>query len=180
MIDILRRYNINMAKIANSLISYQVTDRKRVLLNQALLYPIQSIADKFKLWVQETHIESAMTSQVFYFEWFLNRKFRKYFKDTLDAISIRDSENTGQPIFMQSEEANHFLTAYESEDGLKDELEPLYKTVENESDRAKSFVVFIPANTTIPTPDLINMVKFYVDRYKVAGKTYEIKVSNNK
>ena len=77
MINILTRYNVRMAKVANSLINYQVTDRTRILLNQALLYPIQSIADKFKLWAQETHIESAMTSQIFYFEWFLNRKFRK-------------------------------------------------------------------------------------------------------
>ena len=181
MINILTRYNFNTAKIANSLLNYQITNRARILFTQALLYPIQIIADKFKEKMIELHIEASMTSQVFYFEWFLNRKFKKYFTSDLDAIIILDAQDKGQPIFMQSENnKDNFLTAYESEKELKEDLKPLYKTLEEESKREKNFTVFIPDNTTIPTKDLINMVRFYVEKYKVAGKTYDIKIMQNK
>ena len=182
MINILTRYNFNTAKIANALLNYQITNRARILFTQALVYPIQSIADKFKDKIIELHIEAAMTSQIFYFEWFLNRKFKKYFTSDLDVIVILDAQDKGQPIFLQSEKSkDNFLTVYESENELKSELKPLYKTLEdNATKREKNFTVFIPDNTTISTKDLTNMVKFYVDKYKVAGKTYDIKVIKNK
>lgn len=174
--NILTRYKINFDRVANMLIPRFVTDRRRILFTQSLLHPLKSLNDKFSSWAIEKSIEASMTSQVFYFEWFLNRKFRKYFDNKLDRIVIGGGGLNGVPVFYEgATDDGNFIVKKEEEgtDGLK----PLYKFYEDEGDKKYSFVVYVPATTKISQEELVNQVKYWVDKYKIAGKTYTIKIN---
>lgn len=51
---------------------------------------------------REKHIEARMTSQVMYFEWFLNYKFSRYFADSTDRIIITESTPLGVDIYREN------------------------------------------------------------------------------
>ena len=117
-----------------------------------------------------------MTSQVMYFEWFLNRKLSKYFNSNNDAISINDGGSTGVPIYSEkNKNAEHYLVKTE-EEGHED-LSPLYKSGEKDGKYSYSFVVHVPPVTKIKQSELNDAVRYWVDKYKVAGKTYNIIVN---
>lgn len=73
------RYFINFDKTINQLVPYYIGGRKLILYLQALMSPLRRVNDDFVEYAKETRIEAAMTSQIFKFEWYLNRKFKKYF-----------------------------------------------------------------------------------------------------
>ena len=73
------RYAINFDKTINRLVPYYIGGRRLILYLQALMKPLQEANDAFVEYAKETRIEASMTSQKFKFEWFLNRKFSKYF-----------------------------------------------------------------------------------------------------
>lgn len=88
------RYKINFDKTINQLVPYYIGGRKLILYLQALMKPIQELSNAFSEYAKEQRIETAMTSQIFYFEWFLNRKFSKYFLNG-GQITIKNGERLG-------------------------------------------------------------------------------------
>ena len=176
--NIFKRYVVNFDKFVNQIPPPYVKDRKAILLLQSILYPLQQTANKFKDWAIETSVEAAMTSQVFYFEWFLNQKFSKYFKNNSDYISILGGTYIGNPVYYvktNMEGKQHFLTCKQGED-IANELKPLYKMHENQGDLSVSFIVYVPSDTKIPSREFINMEEHWVDRYKKKKKTYSIQL----
>lgn len=171
--NIKTRYNINLRKVANSLISPHIKDRSRILFTQGLLYPLQSVADKIRMWAIETHIECAMTSQTFYFEWFLNRKFDKYFVNKDDRISILTTSTTGTAIYHIGEtDDDNFVVANEDE---SIDISALYHPYDKEDELQYSFIVNVPKNNdNISDFDYLRQLNYWISRYKIAGKTYKI------
>lgn len=90
------RYYINFDKTVNQLVPYYIGGRKLILYLQALLHPLRKLNDDFIAYAKETRIEAAMTSQIFKFEWYLNRKFKQYFIHG-GKITIKNSEVLGTP-----------------------------------------------------------------------------------
>lgn len=82
------RYKLPIDRSVNRLVPHYLSGRRFILFVQSCLYPLQSLNERFRTFARERHIEARMTSQVIYFEWFLNYRFGKYIKDGKDRIFI--------------------------------------------------------------------------------------------
>ena len=177
------RYGINFDKTVNQLVPHYIGGRKLILFLQSILKPLQDLNDAFKYWAAETRIEAAMTSQVIKFEWFLNHKFRKYFLNPGEGITIQTASHLGAELHWENTEASgveHQVTRFEGEsDAIADNM-ILFNEDENEAFGNKSFIVYSPAidTTKISRTDYLAMVAYQVDKYKLAGKTYSIQFNN--
>ena len=87
------RYKLSIDRTVNRLVPHYLSGRRFILFVQSCLYPLQCTNERFRDFTKEMHIRARMTSQVIYFEWFLNYKFGKYIRDGKDRILIRDSES---------------------------------------------------------------------------------------
>lgn len=175
------RYYINFDKTINQLVPHYIGGRKLILFLQAIIHPLRSVNDAFVIWAKETKIEASMTSQVFKLEWFLNRKFSKYFLNSGERIVLATSKHTGVPIYHQNANINetqqHMISYHESE-GIHLGT-PLYYANERTGANDVSFVVYTPQidESLITLEAYIAILSYYIDKYRLAGKTYNIKFS---
>lgn len=173
------RYTINFDKTINQLVPYYIGGRKLVLYLQALMKPLQTLNAAFSEYAKEQRIEAAMTSQIFYFEWFLNRKFSKYFQNG-GQITIKNGERLGVPIQWENADvdASEDLLLYKEEEGIKNVA--LYHSNEQTDGSSHSFVVSSPAINTqlISIENYKAMLSHYIDKYRLSGKTYVIKINS--
>lgn len=180
------RYKINFDKTINQLVPYYLGGRKLILFLQSCIKPLQSVNDSFVEWAKETRIEASMTSQIFKFEWFLNRKFKKYFADQNERITIINGGKMGTPIYYQSAtdipDSEQFIIFGQEEEG---ESKKLYYSNELTEDAAFSFTVSCPKLLKseegllvggITEKEFLSMVSFYVNKYRISGKTYNITI----
>ena len=172
------RYAIIFDKVVNQLIPHYLGGRKLILYLQALMKPLQQLNESFVSYAKETRIEASMTSKIFYFEWYLNRKFSKYFLEG-GKISLTNGKELGVPFYAQNAAipiADNPLFYNESENR---KTVALYYADERTTDSGHSFVVSSPAiNTNLITEGQYRaMLKSYIDKYRLAGKTYIIKIN---
>lgn len=180
------RYAINFDRTINQLVPYYLGGRKLILFLQSCIKPLQAVNQSFVEWAKETRIEATMTSQVFKLEWFLNRKFSKYFDDPTQKITIKNGEKIGTPIFNQSAndiaDSEQFII-YEQVEGSEDTAVLFHKN-ELTDENMHSFIVCCPKlwksessgllKDGIAEGEFISMLSHYVDKYKISGKTYKI------
>lgn len=167
------RYWINTNKISNQITPHIMKSKTMLCFIQSLLLPVQRLADKFKKDSIERAIEANMTSQTMYFEWFLNRKFRDYMDDG-QIISLENTNKTGVPIFSESEIGKSVMVAYNDDESGSDDRKAIRDTYEETQKFKTSFIVFVPAVTKINQEEFNNMVSYYVNKYRVVGKTFNI------
>ena len=172
------RYRINFDKTINQLVPYYLGGRRLILYLQALIRPLQQANESFVEYAKETRIEAAMTSQIIKFEWYLNRKFCKYFA-TGGRIVIKNSEQPGTPIWHESAnitQSDNMLVHTESEATEPRQL-ILYRSDEQTDESSVSFFVATPRIDTklISESKYIAMLKYVIDKYRLANKTYIIK-----
>jgi len=74
--------------LINQLVPHYLSGRKYILFLQSLVYPLHTLNERFIIFAKEKQIEARMTSQVMYFEWYLNRKFKKYLANPDESIYI--------------------------------------------------------------------------------------------
>lgn len=187
------RYKINFDKVINQLIPYYLGGRRLILFLQSCVKPLQRVNDVFVTYAKETRIEASMTSQIFKLEWFLNRKFRKYFENPSALIVIKNGEKLGQAMYNESasaiSDADQFKLWKQTEETESHTDIALYHTDENTVGVSHSFLVCVPKlweqkdSADKPTGQLIDgisveqfkkMLAYWVDKYKLAGKTYQI------
>lgn len=172
------RYFINFDKTINQLVPYYIGGRKLILYLQALMSPLRRVNDGFVEYAKETRIEAAMTSQIFKFEWYLNRKFKKYFVNG-GHIAIKNSEALGVSIYHESANIDveqNILMYHDKESGVTRQL-ILYRSDEQTDESSVSFIVTTPQIDTklIAEQKYVAMLKYVIDRYRLANKTYIIK-----
>lgn len=173
------RYCINFDKTINQLVPYYMGGRKLILYLQALMKPLQRLNETFVAYAKETRIEASMTSQVFKFEWYLNHKFSKYFLNG-GKIAIKNSQHLGTPIWHQSANTStpndNMLIYKEDEKNVLRQL-ILYHSNEQTDESDVSFCVTTPHIDTrlISESKYIAMLKYTIDKYRLANKTYIIK-----
>lgn len=170
------RYKIDFDKMVNQLVPHYIGGRKLILFIQALMYPLHSVNQLFVSWAKETKIEASMTSQVFKLEWFLNRRFKKYLIGD-ERISIKNrGNNIGVPVYYQSADINieDNMVMYHESEGQHGK--PLYYADEITDENAVSFIVFTPPidETLITREAYLAMLSYQIDKYRLAGKTYNI------
>jgi hypothetical protein len=144
---------------------------------------LQSLNERFRTFARERHIEARMTSQVIYFEWFLNYRFGKYIKDGKDRIFIKDSTSVGVDLYHEGAEYQRpFTVWYNGEqvttDNEAERPRPFYLLAEEKLINKVSFMVCVPP-VTIPPRELVYMLSYVVNTYKTAGKTYLIKIDED-
>lgn len=183
------RYAINFDKTINQLVPYYLGGRKLILFLQSCIKPLQADNQAFVEWAKETRIEASMTSQIFKLEWFLNRKFSKYFDDSTQKITIKNGEKIGTPIFNESaqdvDDADQFIIYNKSEQ--KNGTGVLFHSNELTEGASYSFLVSCPKLWKSPSSGLlkdgvtenefISMLSYYIDKYKISGKTYKITIN---
>lgn len=172
------RYYINFDKLINQLVPYYIGGRKLILYLQAIISPLRKINDEFVNYAKETRIEASMTSQIFKFEWYLNRKFKKYLTGG-GRISVHSSGSLGVPIYQEiadvSAEENMLLFRKDGDKVTRQLI--LYRSDEQTDNSNVSFVVSTPRIDTslISEKKYMAMLKYIVDKYRLANKTYIIK-----
>lgn len=174
------RYRVPTDKLINRLVPYYLAGRRYILLLQSLVYPLKTLNEQFEKFAREKHIEARMTSQVIYFEWYLNYKFKRYFAKREDRIFISESSPLGVDIYHEgARNAKPFTVWKEREQVLTsnplEEPREFYRIAEERAINKVSFMVNVPT-ITIPTKEFVYMLSFVVNTYKVAGKTYLIKI----
>lgn len=172
------RYFINFDKTINQLVPYYMGGRRLILYLQALMYPLRQVNDEFVEYAKETRIEAAMTSQIFKFEWYLNRKFSKYFANG-GRIAITSSETLGVPFYLESANianSENPVVRFKSENNNTNQL-ILYRSDEQTGKSSVSFIVTTPKIDTklISEQKYTAMLKYVIDKYRLANKTYIIK-----
>lgn len=171
----MRSHKINVDRLVNQLVPHYLGGRRLILFLQSCLKPLQTANDRWVEWVQEKKVEASLTSQVILMEYYLNKKFKKYFKDQDKCIIISDGTVPGVPIYFQSagENISKFVLYNKNENGKK---QPFQWQNEKSSSNDVSFIVFCPyVNTNIITEkELTGMISYVIDKYKVAGKSYRI------
>lgn len=148
------------------------------LLVQSMMSPLQTLNRHFVIWGKEKRVEAQMTSQIILFVPFLNKKFQQYFVNPKDEFSITDRVQIGVPLYHQTAqlpESKKFPLYLDNTSKVA-----LKKEEENITTPNFSFIVWSPQINTdlISEDEYMSMVKYWVDKYKVAGKTYQIKFKN--
>lgn len=174
------RYRVPTDKLINRLVPYYLSGRRYILLLQSLVYPLKTLNERFEQFAKEKHIEARMTSQVMYFEWYLNYKFKRYFDKGEDRIFISESSPLGVDIYHEgAKNSKPFTVWMQSEQVLTsnplEEPREFYRLAEERALNKVSFMVNVPS-ITIPTKEFVYMLSYVVNTYKVAGKTYLIKI----
>lgn len=176
------RYSLPIDRLVNRLVPHYLSGRRFILFVQSALYPLAGLNDRFRAFAREKHIEARMTSQVMYFEWFLNRRFEKYFRDGRERIFIREGESIGVELYREAAENGRPFTLWYNGEEVRTEEEdekprPFYFLSEEKEINKASFLVSVPP-LTIPAREAVYMLSYMVNTYKVAGKTYLIKIDS--
>lgn len=174
------RYSLPTDKLVNRLVPHFLSGRRFILFLQSALYPLQTLNDQFCTMARQRQIEACMTSQVIWFEWYLNDKFGKYLADPSDGIYIADREPLGIDIYREDSVVGRPFTLWRQNEAVTtdDPLEKpraLYLLSEEKNIRKASFIVCVPA-IAIPTQEFVYMLSYAVNTYKLAGKTYLIRI----
>lgn len=174
------RYELPTDRLVNSLVPHYLSGRRYILFLQSLVWPLKTLNDRFRKFAAEKHIEARMTSQVMYFEWYLNYKFGTCLEDGRDRIFIRDSESIGIDLYHQgAADSRPFTLWYNGEEipSVKDEEKPrpFYLSMEEKLINRVSFMVCVPP-IRINTQEFVYMLSYVVNNYRIAGKTYLIKI----
>lgn len=173
------RYKINFDRLVNQFVPHYLGGRKLVLYLQSVVSPLQSLNSAFSDWAKEIRIEASMTSQIFKLEWFLNRKFSKYFKNPDERIVIANAIRQGLPLYYQHASIpltdNPALYAQ----GKSDNNPALHRMTEKLDESSYSFNVNSPAIQTskITTEEYLANLQYWIDKYRLAGKTYKITIN---
>lgn len=174
------RYKFSVDRLVNRLVPHYLSGRRFVLFVQSSLAPLQRLNDRFCAFTRQKHIEARMTSQIIYFEWYLNYRFSKYFLDRRDRIFIRDSEGLGIDLYHESAVYQRpFTLWYQGEEiaatATEEQPRAFYRLAEEKLINKVSFMVCVPPISIAPQ-ELVYMLSYVVNTYKLAGKTYLIKI----
>ncbi len=176
------RYRLTIDKAVNRLVPHYLSGRRFILFVQSCLYPLQSLNERFRAFARERHIEAGMTSQVICFEWFLNHRFGKYLKDSKDRIFIKESESVGVDLYHEDAEYRKPCTVWFNGERITaasedEQPRPFYRYAEEKLINKVSFMVCVPP-INIPARDMVYMLSYVVNIYRIAGKTYLIKIDS--
>lgn len=178
------RYGLSFERLVNRLVPHYLGGRQLLMLLHGISYPLQVVNDRFVLFARQKMVEAAMTSQIILFEHFLNSRFSRYFADRQDRIFIMDGRDAGVDLYMQDSTIGRPYTLWFNHElipaGTPDDERPkeFYHQSETREAGKGSFIVSCPAITGIELSDFVNMLSSVVNVYKLAGKTYIIKINS--
>lgn len=175
------RYRLPTDYLTNCLVPHYLSGRRFILWVQSLVWPLQTLNDRFCDWARERRIEAAMTSQVIYFEWFLNRRFGRWLRDPSQRITITEGTSVGVDLYFENARYGRPFTVWFEGEVVSgaDEEQPrrMYLSAEAKTQKRASFTVNVP-EVTIPDEEFAHMIANVVERYRLAGRTYLIRIAS--
>ena len=96
--------NIDNAKLIGRLLPFWARGKNISLLLQAVLSPIISVHNNFKLWALEQYIYTHITSQAMSLEWYLKYKLKSHFANENHSFVVKDESMTFSPDYGSDEE----------------------------------------------------------------------------
>lgn len=91
--------NINNAKLIGRLLPFWARGKKVSLFLQAILSPIASVHNLFKIWALDKFIECHITAQKASLEWYLRYKLKSHFHNENDNFFITHGVNESLSCF---------------------------------------------------------------------------------
>lgn len=179
----MKRYRLPTDRLVNQLVPHFLGGRKYILFIQSLVYPLKSLNERFVRFAKEKHIEARMTSQMFYFEWYLNHKFAEYLTDRQERIVIQESQSIGVDVYHEDSRVGRPFTIWYNLEEIgsctpEDERpREFYFLSEEKTINKVSFIVVVP-RISVSQKEFVYMLSYVVNTYKTAGKTYLIKIEN--
>jgi hypothetical protein len=131
------------------------------LLN-AIIKPLSDIQNNFYQFYEDKKYELTFNGQVIYLEHILNDKF----DPILRRIYIGDAEQTPNVYVFNDSEDNEAIYLFNNSDTSED----IYLFNASEETPGLDFIVFIPIGFTYND----NLMKYYINKFKTAGKRYQI------
>lgn len=177
------RYLLPADKLVNRLAPYYLCGRKHILFLQSMVAPLKTLNGEFCRFAGEKHIEARMTSQVMYFEWFLNHKFSKYLKNGEERITLSEGSPLGADIYRENSLAGKPFTVWYNLQEIPVTLSPeenpreFYYLMEEKTINKVSFLILVP-EITLPQKEFVQMLSYVTDTYRIAGKTYLIRIND--
>lgn len=174
------RYKLPIDRLVNQLVPHFLAGRRFILMIQSCLYPLQELNERFRTFARQKHIEARMSSQVLYFEWFLNDRFGKYLANPHERIFLRDSSPVGVDIYHQgAENSRPYTVWYQGEivatPHPQEVPRPLHRIAEERAINKVSFMVCVP-RIIIPEQEFVHMLCSVVNAYRLAGRTYLVRI----
>jgi len=189
MIDFNTRYRLFADRIINMLTYNFIRGRRHVLWLQSLVFPLEMLNESTQKFFRDKALEARMTSQVMWFEWYLNYLFGEYFANPGDRITLQHYESLGVPIYYDNEQGRNpdkqesdpkpFVVYNDGETENPDpelQSQPLHHQNESFLKYTVSFEVKIPLldSTKIKTNEFTAMIAFVIEKYRTAGKDYKL------
>lgn len=173
----MRSYLLDTDRLVNMLVPHYMGGRRLILYLQSCLKPLDTLNRLWKERADEMRIEAATTSQVILLEYYLNRKFGKYFLHSEERIVVSDGISRGIPLYVQSagEKLHEFPLYKQGEAPVHShETPPMHWEDERTQMGDVSFVVSCPTVNTeqISQEELAAMISYHVNRYRISGKRF--------
>lgn len=176
------RYGLPTDRLINQLVPHYLSGRRFILFLQSLVWPLKTLNDRFVTFAKEKRIEASMTSQVFYFEWYLNRKFGHYLSEPTEKIFIKESEPIGVDLYFEDADYSKPFTVWFADEPIltadpAEQPRLMRLAAEEKSVNKASFMVCVP-EINISEHEFVYMLSHTINTYKIAGKTYLIKINS--
>lgn len=179
----MRSYTINTDRVINELVPHYIGGRKLILFLQSCMQPLKTINKEFSLMASQKILDANMTSQVILFENYLTNKYNKYFSDVSQKITISEGQVTGTLMYSKdSEHSDKTITLYEEGETPTTGHSTASFRLQNENSivNAINFVVVCPKinNDLISNDEVISMITYDVNRYRVSGRKFNIVINS--
>lgn len=170
----MRSYRFNVDRIVNRLVPHYMGGRKLILFLQSCMSPLYVLSDKWEEWANMKRIEATMTSQVILFEHYLTYRFKRYFSNPLNQITISEGTSSGTPLYWKESETMHDdVVLYGKKEAGKTVMFEFKG--ENLKDGNYDFTVNCPAiSKNFNAEEIKLLLASQIDKYKIANKKYNI------
>ncbi len=160
-----------------------LSGRKYILFLQSLVYPLKTLNDWFQGFAKQKMIEANMTSQIIHFEWFFELYVRAFSLVIRNRRFILPTVLWLGWICIMKKHCIASLAPFRFEGEAVATVNPLenprpfYFHSEEKEVNKVSFMVCVP-EIDIDEQEFVYMLSFVVNNYKLAGKTYLIKIDS--
>ena len=175
--------NIDNAKLVGRLLPFWARGKNISLLLQAILSPIISVHNNFKLWALDRYIYTHITSQAMSIEWYLKYKLKSHFVNEDSSFIVRDE--------MMNELFTCFGEFWTNEFYWKNEVlwpvssyySPIALSEEDETEEEGSFIyIYAPAivsTINYNQDDYIRDINYIVSQFMTNFNKIKIVIINN-
>jgi len=155
-------YNIDLNRAVRQYLPVRKKQPVMLALVYSLIYPVIEIYDRFLIFRETILFKARYNSQIMYIEHLLN----SYFNEGGTDIYIQDGVIIDEFHLFKTVEPNDPIYIYKVSEGGTD----LYLYNDVEYDSVLDFTVNVPSSIVYDT----NLMKAWINRYKMAGKKYQI------